>query len=151
MLSSMLSHLALSFLVCKLISYMNFPFVIYFMPFKCFCFVLFGTLETDFAQLQACISFTDCWRVFYSHDAPDVSLCLISYNSISALQLVCLPFKSSALTPNPKFSALHCCAKISMSVDLYHFGSTLRFLRERKSEYFSISFLQDKENSDLFK
>lgn len=138
MLSSMLSHLPLSFLVCNLTSYMNFLFVMHFMSFKCFCFVLFGTLETDFAQLQACISFTDYWRVFYSHDVPDVSLCLISYNSISALQLVCLPFKSSALIPSPNFSALHCCAKISMSVDLYHFGSTLRFLWERKSEYFTI-------------
>lgn len=112
----MLLHLALSFLVCKITSHMNFLFVMHFMLFECFYFVLFGTLETGFAQLHVCMSVKDMqtWRVVYSHKVPERSLHLISYNSTSALQLACLPFKSSALTPNPHISTLHCYAKINL-------------------------------------
>lgn len=140
----MLLHLALSFLVCKFTSRMNFLFVVHFMSFKCFYFVLFGAPDTGFAQLQVCISFIDYWRIVYGHEVPSVSLCLISYHSTSALQLVSLPFKLFSFFSS-HFSTLHYYAKSNISVDLYRFGSTLRFLRDRKPEYFTISVLQDKE------
>lgn len=120
MFDSIVLHLAFSFLVCKFISHMNLLFMMHFMCVRCFYFVLFGTPETGFAQLQVCISFTEYWWVVCSCEVPSVSLCLISYHS-TCTPLFCILCQhiSRLLLSYQTCISLHCIVILESSISLW--------------------------------